>query len=147
METVKLPSNAKVIFAGDEADTKYLNQLKQYSARSYEPIFKVHLSVQEMKFFYRTARLVILSSQVEACPNIALEALANGSKVLASDIPPFKEILGDFATYFDVDNKDDFIKKYEIAISSEPDLTVQAEQMKKVGSSNLLDILHFSESD
>lgn len=147
METVKLPPNAKVIFAGDEADTKYLGQLKQYSARSYEPVFKVSLSVQEMKFFYRTASLVILSSEVEACPNIALEALANGSKVLASDIPPFREILGEFATYFDVSNKDDFIKKYETAASSEPDLAVQAEQMKKVGSSNLLDILHFSESD
>jgi glycosyltransferase involved in cell wall biosynthesis len=147
MEAVKIPTNAKVIFAGDEADTKYLNQLKQYSARSYEPIFKVSLSVQEMKFFYRAARLVILSSQVEACPNIALEALANGSRVLASDIPPFKEILGEFATYFDVSDKDDFIKKYQTAISYEPDHTVQEEQMKKVGSSNLLDILHFSESD
>jgi glycosyltransferase involved in cell wall biosynthesis len=148
MEAVKLPPNAKVIFAGDEADMKYLSQLKQYSTRSYEPIFKVSLSVQEMKFFYRAARLVILSSQVEACPNIALEALANGSKVLASDIPPFKEILGDFAVYFDTKDKDDFVKKFEMAVSSRPDLTVRAEQMKKVSrGSDILDVLHFSESD
>jgi glycosyltransferase involved in cell wall biosynthesis len=148
MEAVKLPPNTKAIFAGDEADTKYLNQLKQYSARSYEPIFKANLSIQEMKFFYRAARLVILSSQVEACPNIALEALANGSKVLASNIPPFKEILGDFAVYFDTNDKDDFVKKFEMAVSSKHSLTVQAEQMKKVSrGSNILDILHFSESD
>jgi len=148
MEALKLPPNAKVIFAGDEADTKYLSQLKQYSTRFYEPIFKVSLSIQEMKFFYKVARLVILSSQVEACPNIALEALANNSKVLASNIPPFKEILGDFAVYFDTNDKDDFIKKFEMAISSEPDLTVRAKQMKKVsGNSNMLDILHFCESD
>jgi glycosyltransferase involved in cell wall biosynthesis len=148
METVKLPPHAKVIFAGDEADTKYLSQLKQYSTKSYEPIFKVSLSIQEMKFFYRVARLVILSSQVEACPNIALEALANNSKVLASDIPPFREILGDFAVYFDTNDKDDFIKKFEIAVSCEPVAIVRAEQMKKVShGSNLLDILRFCESD
>jgi glycosyltransferase involved in cell wall biosynthesis len=148
IESVKLPPNAKVAFAGDEADTKYLGQLKQYSAKSYESIFKVNLSTAEMKFFYRAARLVILSSQVEACPNIALEALANNSKVLASDIPPFREILGDFAVYFNTNDKEDFIKKYEIAVSSKPDLTVQAEQMKKVShGSNLLDVLNFCQSD
>ena len=100
-----------------------------------------------MKFLDKAARLVILSSQVEACPNIALEALANNSRILASNIPPFNEILGDFAIYFDTNDKYDFIKKYEMAIDSEPDTTVQAEQMKKVSSSNILDILHFSESD
>jgi hypothetical protein len=148
MEAVKLPPNARLIFAGDEADTKYLGQLKQYSTKSYEPIFNLSLSMAEMKFFYRAARLVILSSQVEACPNIALEALANNSRILASNILPFKEILGDFAVYFDTNNKDDFIKKFEIAIPSEPDAVVRAKQMKKVGSGNtLLDILHFCQSD
>jgi len=148
MEAVKLPPNAKVIFAGDEADAKYLSQLKKYKTRAFEPIFKVSLSIHQMKFFYKVARLVILSSQVEACPNIALEALANNSRVMASNIPPFKEILGDYAVYFDVEDEDDFAKKFEPAIASEPDRTVRAEQMKKVGSgNNLLDILHFCQSD
>ena len=65
-----------------------------------------------MKFFYKVARLVILSSQVEACPNIALEALANKSRILASDIPPFNEIFVDFAVYFDINYGSDFIKKF-----------------------------------
>ncbi|MHC4070459.1 MAG: glycosyltransferase [Planctomycetota bacterium] len=148
LEAVKLPPNAKVIFAGDEADKKYLGKLKQYKTKAYEPIFKVRLSIQEMKFFYKVAKLVILSSQVEACPNIALEALANNSRILASNIPPFNEILGDFAMYFDTNDRYDFVKKYEMAIDSEPNTTVQAEQIKKVSSgSNILDILHFSESD
>jgi len=122
--------------------------LRQYKTKAYEPIFKVSLSIQEMKFFYKVARLVILSSQVEACPNVALEALANNSKVLASNIPPFKEILGDFAIYFDVNDHYDFVKKFEMAVSSEPDAAVRVKQMKKVsGGSNILDILHFSESD
>jgi len=148
MQALTLPSNAKVVFAGDEADARYLNQLKQYNTVSYEPIFMVSLSTEQMHFFYRIARLVILSSQVEACPNIALEALANNSRVLASDIPPFREILGDFAVYFSVNDKNDFVKKFEIAASSKPDPAIRAEQMKKVShGSNLLDILHFCQSD
>ena len=148
MVDVKLPANAKVIFAGDEADKRYLSQLKRYKTKAYKPIFKTSLSMPEMKFFYKIARLVILSSQVEACPNIALEALANNSRILASDIPPFNEILGDFAIYFDVNDRYDFVKKFEMAVASEPDAAVQAKQMKKVGSgSSILDILHFSESD
>ena len=148
LEDVKLPPNTKVIFAGDEADKRYLSQLKQYRTNAYEPIFKVSLSIQEMKFFYRAARLVILSSQVEACPNIALEALANNSRILASDIPPFKEILGDFAVYFNTNDKNDFIKKFKMAVSSEPDAAVRIEQMEKVSrGSSILDILRFSESE
>jgi len=148
LEAVKLPPNAKVIFAGDEADKKYLSNLKQYRTKAYEPIFKVSLSIQEMKFFYKVARLVILSSQVEACPNIALEALANNSRILASNIPPFNEILGDFAVYFDINDSYDFVRKFEIAVSSEPNTAVGAEQMKKVtNGSNILDIIHFFESD
>ncbi|MFC1792129.1 glycosyltransferase [Planctomycetota bacterium] len=147
LESVKLPPNARVIFAGDEADKKYLSQLKQHRTTAYEPIFKVSLSVREMKFFYKIARLVILSSQVEACPNIALEALANKSRVLASNIPPFKEILGDFATYFKTDDRYDFVRKFEMAVSCEPDAAVQAKQMKKVSGGTILDILQFSESD
>jgi glycosyltransferase involved in cell wall biosynthesis len=143
-----LPPDAKVIFAGDEADTRYLSQLKQYRTSSYEPVFKASLSTEQMQFFYRFARLVILSSQVEACPNIALEALANSSRVLASDIPPFREILGDFAVYFDTNDKNEFVKKFEMAVSCEPDPAVRAEQMNKVShGSNFLDILHFCQSD
>jgi glycosyltransferase involved in cell wall biosynthesis len=148
LEAVKLPPDAKVIFAGDEADRKYLSQLKQYSTSSYEPIFKASLSTEQMQFFYRVARLVILSSQVEACPNIALEALANNSRILASNIPPFREILGDFAVYFNVNDKNEFVKKFEMAVSCEPDPAVRAEQMKKVShGSSLLDILHFCQAD
>jgi glycosyltransferase involved in cell wall biosynthesis len=148
LEAVELPPDAKVIFAGDEADMRYLSQLKQYSTSSYEPIFKVSLNTEQMQFFYRVGRLVILSSQVEACPNIALEALANNSRILASDIPPFREILGDFAVYFKVNDKNDFVDKFETAVSREPDPAVQYEQMKKVSrGSSLLDILHFCQSD
>jgi len=148
MEAVKMPSNAKVLFAGDEADKRYLSQLRQYKSEVYKPIFKISMNIQEIKFLYKVAKLVILSSQVEACPNVALEALANKSKILASNIPPFREILGGFATYFDINDKYDFVKKFEMAVSSVPNDSVQQKQIKKIsGGSSILDLLHFSESE
>lgn len=148
MEAVKMPPNAKVVFAGDEADKRYLSQLRQYKSKLYNPIFNISINIQEMKFLYKVAKLVILSSQVEACPNVALEALANKSKTLASNIPTFREILGGFATYFDINDKYDFVKKFEMAVSSLPNTTVQRKQMKKIGgSSSILDLLHFFESE
>lgn len=148
MESVNMPSNAKVIFAGDESDRKYVKQLRQHVSDVYKPIFKMSLNIDEMIFLYKYANIVILSSQIEACPNIALESLANKSRILASDIPPFREILGGFANYFNINDKSDFVKKFEMVVSSVPDATVQQEQMEKVScGSNIIDVLHFSESD
>ena len=147
MEAVKMPPNAKVLFAGDETDKRYLNQLRQYKSEFYKPIFKISMNIQEMKFLYKVAKLVILSSQVEACPNIAIESLANKSNVLANNITPYQEILGDFATYFDINNKDDFVKKFKTAISSVPDTAVQQKQMGKISGSTMHDILKFFESE
>lgn len=148
MEVVEMPSNAKVLFAGDAADERYLSQLMQYKAQAYKPIFKIGLNIQEMKFFYKVARLVILSSQVEACPNVAIEALANKSNVLANNIPPYQEILGDFATYFDINDKYDFIRKFKAAVSSVPDTAIQMKQMEKISDgSGILDLLKFFESE
>lgn len=146
LEAVNMPENTKIVFAGDEADKKYLVRLRQHKSKVHKLIFKSSMNIEEMKFFYKVAKLVILSSQVEACPNIALEALANKSNVLASNIPPFKEILGDFATYFDNNDEYDFVKKFETAISSIPKADVHLEQLKKVSSSNILDILNFCEA-
>jgi len=147
IEAVKIPPNAKVLFAGDGADKKYLSQLRQYKSKVYQPIFKISMDMQEMKFLYKVAKLVILSSQVEACPNVALEALANKSNVLANNIPPYQEILGDFATYFDINDKDDFVKKFKTAVSSVPDTAVHLKQMKKISGSSILDLLKFFESE
>jgi hypothetical protein len=148
LERVGLPANAKVIFAGDEADAGYLRQLMKYKSQTYKPTFKVSISEHEMKYLYKAARLVILSSQVEACPNVAIEALANKARILASNIPPIQEILGGFATYFNINNENDFVNTFKAAVSSTPDNVIQSQQMKKISNENSLrDLLVFFESD
>lgn len=146
LDSVEMPSEVKVVFAGDEADKRYLDRLKQHRAISYNLVFKTCLNMEEMKFFYKTARLVILSSQVEACPNIAIEALANKSNILANNIPPYQEILGNFATYFDLNDKYDFIAKFKKVIFSEPNMAIQLKQIDIISSGSIFDLLSFFES-
>jgi glycosyltransferase involved in cell wall biosynthesis len=49
---------------------------------------------------FRHAALFVLPSDVEGLPIVLLEALAYGAPVLASDIPPNVEVLGDDGMYF-----------------------------------------------
>jgi hypothetical protein len=146
LDHTEMPSNARVVFAGDEADKRYLARLRHRKTDLYRPVFKTGLNMQEMKFLYKTAKLVILSSQVEACPNIAIEALANKSNILANNIPPYREILGNFARYFDICDKNDFIQQFNKAISSVPDMAIQMEQIDRINHGSISDLLSFCES-
>lgn len=147
LESLDLPENTKIVFAGDEADKNYLNRLRRHKSKTYTLILKSNASMQQMKFLYKIARLVILSSQIEACPNIAIEALANKSKVLASNIPPFKEIMGNYAVYFDNNNMADFHKKFVTAISSTPREDVYLKQIKKIRHADTIAVLDFCEAN
>jgi glycosyltransferase involved in cell wall biosynthesis len=51
---------------------------------------------------YRTARLVLLPSEAEGFGLPLVEALACGAAVAASDLPVFREVAGDAASYFPV---------------------------------------------
>ncbi len=58
-----------------------------------------HLSRRALAALYGRAELVILTSEREGFGLPLLEALAGGAAVVASDIPPFREVAGDSVTY------------------------------------------------
>ena len=53
-----------------------------------------------MSWCYSHCRLFLMTSRVEACPNIALEAMSHGAFCLAADNPPLPEIFQAAATYY-----------------------------------------------
>jgi glycosyltransferase involved in cell wall biosynthesis len=59
-----------------------------------------HLEAAEMSWCYLNCRLFLMTSRVEACPNIALEALSHGAFCLAADNPPLPEFFQDAAIYY-----------------------------------------------
>ena len=59
-----------------------------------------HLVAAEMSWCYSHCRMFLMTSRVEACPNIALEAMSHGAVCLAADNPPLPEIFQEAALYY-----------------------------------------------
>jgi len=58
------------------------------------------LTQSEMMWCYRNCSAFVMTSRVEACPNIALEAMANGSLCVSTENPPLPEVFQDAASYY-----------------------------------------------
>jgi len=59
-----------------------------------------YLSDEEMAWCYQNCQMFVMTSRVEACPNIALEAMAHGCVCIFANNPPLPEIFGDVALYY-----------------------------------------------
>ena len=62
------------------------------------------LNEHEMAWAYQHCAAFLMTSRVEACPNTALEALANGALCISTDSPPMPEFFVDTARYFAPDD-------------------------------------------
>jgi alpha-1,2-rhamnosyltransferase len=66
-------------------------------------LFHLHdLSDAELEHCYRRAKALVFPSFVEGFGLPIVEAMQRGLPVMASDIPVFREVGGDFVAYFDV---------------------------------------------
>jgi 1,2-diacylglycerol 3-alpha-glucosyltransferase len=63
-----------------------------------------HLPESVMTWAYQQSLAFLMTSRVEACPNTALEALANGSMSISTRCPPMPEFFGDTARYYERDD-------------------------------------------
>jgi len=58
------------------------------------------LNEKEMTWCYHNCRAFVMTSRVEACPNIALEAMSHGCICIAANNPPLPEFFGDSAIFY-----------------------------------------------
>ena len=63
-------------------------------------LFTGPLSEQEMCWCYQHCKMFLMTSRVEACPNIALEIMANGCIAIVADNPPLPEMLDNTAIFY-----------------------------------------------
>lgn len=59
-----------------------------------------HLAPHEMAWCFRNCDLFVMTSRAEACPNIVLEALTNGTPSVSTDTEPMPEFFLDNAVYY-----------------------------------------------
>ena len=74
-------------------------------------VFWGHATDNELAQLYTHAKVLIMPSLMEGFGLPPLESLTCGTPVLVSDIPAFREILGEWAMYFNPTNEQDLVDK------------------------------------
>lgn len=94
-----LQSEMRLIIAGEaNFSIRYLNSLK-FTANS-NIIFTGFLEKDKLAGLCKNAYVMVFPSEIEGLSLSLLDALSYGKCVVTSDIPEFREILGDEGTYF-----------------------------------------------
>src|SRR5207244_1201704 len=89
-----------VVIAGADDTTVpgYARGLRQRAGS--DVIWTGPLTDPEMAWCYDNCSTFVMTSRVEACPNVGLEALSHGCIVVSADNPPLPEIFGVAAVYY-----------------------------------------------
>jgi glycosyltransferase involved in cell wall biosynthesis len=99
----------RLVIAGEAAPgmRKYRAQLKRFLASkglTDSVCWAGNLNDEEMRWCWDRCSLFIMTSRVEACPNMALEALSSGAISIAANNPPLPEFFSDCAAYYEAGN-------------------------------------------
>jgi glycosyltransferase involved in cell wall biosynthesis len=98
-----LPAEYRLVIAGNVDSRRYERKIqllaRQLGVES-RVIWAGHLNREEMAWCFRQARAFVMTSRAEACPNIVLEAMAEGAISVSTDHPPMPEFFGDSALYY-----------------------------------------------
>jgi glycosyltransferase involved in cell wall biosynthesis len=102
--------NMHLVIAGQTTPgmKKYHDNLKnkiQLGGISNNICWTGNLNENEMNWCFRNCKFFVMTSRIEACPNIALEALSNGAISVVSDSLPLPEFFSDCAFYYTAGNK------------------------------------------
>jgi glycosyltransferase involved in cell wall biosynthesis len=63
-------------------------------------IWTGQLDPKQMAWCYQHARIFVMTSRVEACPNTSLEAMSHGCLCVSTDSPPMPEFFQKAALYY-----------------------------------------------
>ncbi len=91
----KLPDGMQLVIAGSGTDQRYgalvRETIAKASARS-RILLASHVAWDKMKALYRQCDACVIATEIEACPNIAIEAMTAGCAIIANDKPPLPEM-------------------------------------------------------
>jgi glycosyltransferase involved in cell wall biosynthesis len=100
-----LPEDVKLVIAGsvDRGAEHYregLTRLMRERGVESRVLWAGHVDRSGMSWCFRNAAFFVMTSHVEACPNIVLEAMAEAAPTVSTDKQPMPELLGDAAVYY-----------------------------------------------
>lgn len=109
----------KLILVGKE--DYFYKRFKDIAGNASNIEFFGYATDSQLEDLYSKSKALIIPSFIEGFGLPALEAMANGCLVLASDIPVLRETCSNSAIYFDPKNKEN-LKKLIIKIHSNPEV-------------------------
>ncbi len=90
------PNDWKLVLAGGHSDTQdYYIKLKQNAAKNPNICFTGEVKGALLSEIVRGAGLFVLPSDIEGLPLVMLEAMREGIPVVASNIAPHQQLMGD----------------------------------------------------
>ena len=107
----RYPSH-KLLIAGESIRgtsgyKKRMKQLVDEFGLASRIIWLGRLSHEEMSWCFHHCEAFVMTSRIEACPNISLEALSHGCIIISTSCPPMPEIFSDGALYYNADCPED----------------------------------------
>lgn len=78
------------------------------------------LSADELSWCFDNAKAFIMSSVLEACPNVLLESLAAGAISISSTSPPMPEFYGDAAVFYEPGDYNGLARQMALVDGMEP---------------------------
>jgi glycosyltransferase involved in cell wall biosynthesis len=84
-----------LLVAGTSDQREYSRVLRNHAEGITYIRFLGDVAADEMPALYRGAAVVVMSTEVEACPNVA-----SGRPLVCADIPALRSIVGDAALYY-----------------------------------------------
>lgn len=127
------PEGWRLVLTGDISDTEqYGVNLRQLASDNPEIIFTGELQGKRLAEIIRGAGLFVLPSDLEGLPLVMLEAMKEEIPVLASDIPPHKQLVGqDKGFLFRAGNLDSMVSSLQSALEQSSTRVTMAKRAKE----------------
>ena len=104
-------SEYRLVIAGDSDDDSYKRLIRRLVADSLcrdRILLLGHVATETLAALYKGADCYVTATEVEACPNTAIEALGASCPIVASRAEPLPEILGEAALYYEARRTSEF---------------------------------------
>lgn len=140
LKVLKTEKSMDLVIAGhvDPGMVPYVNRLMKIAVNS-EISKKIHwlgkLNDQEMSWCYKNCSVFVMTSRVEACPNIVLEAMAYGCISVSTESPPMPEFFANSAFYYPPKDFTILARQIKTALSmGESEKTAMSRTAKAIAS-------------
>ena len=111
--------NVDLVIAGTGTDSQYRAQLEALRLRSgvaHRIHFVGHVNRETIQALYRRTKVCVFTTEIEACPNVAIEAMSSGCVNVSSACPPLPEIFAGASVFYKPRDIDDLGRQVERAL-------------------------------